>query len=60
MLLGLYRVAESAQAKVTKQDRKTWKVKEERKWNNVMASDGGVSMITKQVEGHRVTWNGGE
>ena len=28
-----------------------------REWNDVMASDGGVSMITKQVGGHRMTWN---
>ena len=27
------------------------------KWDDMKVSGGGISMIMKQVEGHRMTWN---
>ena len=30
------------------------------KWNNAMALDGGVSVITRQMGDCRTTWNGDE
>ena len=47
MLLGLYRVARCTQTMVTKQNRRAWKVEEQRKGDDMTASDEGVSAIMK-------------
>ena len=36
------------------------RLKNKGKWKDAMALGEGISMIMKQVEGHRMTWNGDE
>ena len=62
MLLGFIycRVAMHAWTKVTKLKEEHRRVKKIGEVNNVMASDGGVSVITRQVECHGTMRNNGE